>query len=337
MFFCCTPGFILKVCLSLLTRECYPSAAFVPMQSTPYTITLQARLEKKSVITNARTAHFVYEMPFATPVLMKLPDRTVIAARRYYGAGIRLEVYSVAAVKEVDLVMQVYEPSVFFLFNITGNAIYLFNKPRSMYVFKGKHCVPILAVAGRYTFTFRPGKSNCLLLATSAKLFEELGRKVYGSLPVPISSNMKKLLQQLQQAGGGDDITEGAIREIAEKMFVQYHVQAANTEKLAARGRNDIAERARDHLRAMVKTGNYKSFAEIADSLGTTPGKMARGFKKRFNLTLKRFVSEERMEMARTLLTEEGWLPAEVSSFLGYSRISSLFREYKRRWGQHPR
>jgi AraC-like DNA-binding protein len=63
---------------------------------------------------------------------------------------------------------------------------------------------------------------------------------------------------------------------------------------------------------------------------------MARAFKKKFHITLKKFISWQRMEKARELLSQPGYSPAVVAELLGYSRVSSLFREYKRKWGHPP-
>ncbi|GGH66708.1 hypothetical protein GCM10011379_21160 [Filimonas zeae] len=205
---------------------------------------------------------------------------------------------------------------------------------------------------GRCKFIFKPGNYDYLLFSIPKELFakkistagftylQKKGDRFLSGvdlLPVlPISAATKKLIKQLQQADKTNEHIETNLMNVFLQLLAKYDTQSSNAEKNATIATEELADKAKEYILAMIKNGNSKSIPEIAELLGTTPSRMARAFKHKFHLTLKELIKEERMITARNLLSIKGTSPAMVSAYLGYSRISSLIREYKKRWGTWP-
>ena len=111
---------------------------------------------------------------------------------------------------------------------------------------------------------------------------------------------------------------------------------AALTPDRARRGRRiDVAtlNRVRDHL--MSNAPGRPSVSEIERQHGIDRFTLARGFRRRFGVSPRRFVTHRRLEIARRLI-RDGVPLAEAAVAAGFADQSHLTRQFRRAFGISP-
>ena len=76
---------------------------------------------------------------------------------------------------------------------------------------------------------------------------------------------------------------------------------------------------------------------DVADAIGLEPNYLSALFKRCENISLKNYITSEKIKLVKNLLVYSDYTFAEVSSYLGFSSQSHMGMEFKRYTGMTPR
>ena len=82
--------------------------------------------------------------------------------------------------------------------------------------------------------------------------------------------------------------------------------------------------------------GDYRA-PELAAGLSMSESKLARLFRALYGMPLHRYVQEQRLEMAASLLTQGGVNISEAAFKSGYANMSWFAREFQKKFGMPPK
>lgn len=80
----------------------------------------------------------------------------------------------------------------------------------------------------------------------------------------------------------------------------------------------------------------HRTVAELSRMVAINATKLHEGFKIEFGLTIYDFLVNERMNLARRLLTETRKSISEIARLTGYKRQDSFAHAFKRQFGYTP-
>jgi AraC-like DNA-binding protein len=92
---------------------------------------------------------------------------------------------------------------------------------------------------------------------------------------------------------------------------------------------------ARDYLEAQLS--DPPALAEVARKVGLNEYKLKRGFKQLFGTTVHAYLTDKRLEHARSLLLDTDRTAAEVAFALGYSSPQHFSQAFKQHFGIAPK
>lgn len=84
------------------------------------------------------------------------------------------------------------------------------------------------------------------------------------------------------------------------------------------------------------KIDNPYSLIELSRAVGINDFKLKKGFKEIFGTTVFKYLFDERMERAKTLLLADNLIVSEISSIVGYKNPSHFTNAFKRKFGYSP-
>ncbi|MDQ1914123.1 AraC family transcriptional regulator [Paenibacillus sp. GD4] len=79
-----------------------------------------------------------------------------------------------------------------------------------------------------------------------------------------------------------------------------------------------------------------RPYEELAAQVGLTPSYLAKLFKRHAGMSMKKYMTQARLERARHLLSETTMNVSQVSDALGYSSIFLFSKQFKKQFGQPP-
>lgn len=129
-------------------------------------------------------------------------------------------------------------------------------------------------------------------------------------------------------------IETSLIQVILLQMYALF--QGKNTLGNTTLGKRDIdiAHELKDHLSQSFLEDH--SLGGLAQHFGTNTNKLMNVFKKVFGKSIFEFITDQRMDHARKLLTEEGLLVTEVARTIGYKNPNHFSTAFKKKFGMNP-
>jgi AraC family transcriptional activator of pyochelin receptor len=79
------------------------------------------------------------------------------------------------------------------------------------------------------------------------------------------------------------------------------------------------------------------SLSELSRLIGLNSNKLKKNFKEMFGVPVFKYIQEERLAKAHTLLKQGDMAVQEVAWFVGYESLSSFSNAFKKRFGMRPR
>ena len=80
----------------------------------------------------------------------------------------------------------------------------------------------------------------------------------------------------------------------------------------------------------------HYTIPELAKEVGTNESKLKKDFKKVFGMGIFEFLTNARMEKARSLLTEGKKSLKQIARFVGYKHISNFITAFEKKYSQSP-
>ena len=80
----------------------------------------------------------------------------------------------------------------------------------------------------------------------------------------------------------------------------------------------------------------HYTIPEIAKQVGINELKLKKGFKQVFGMALFEFLTNSRMEKARTLLTEKRKPLKQIARLTGYKHTSNFITAFTKKYNQSP-
>lgn len=84
------------------------------------------------------------------------------------------------------------------------------------------------------------------------------------------------------------------------------------------------------------KIDNPYSLIELSRAVGINDFKLKKGFKEIFGTTVFKYLFDERMELAKTLLLTDNLIISEIASIVGYKNPSHFTNAFKQKFGYSP-
>ncbi|HEX7904694.1 MAG TPA: AraC family transcriptional regulator [Chitinophagaceae bacterium] len=80
----------------------------------------------------------------------------------------------------------------------------------------------------------------------------------------------------------------------------------------------------------------HYTIPEIAKEIGTNESKLKKGFKQKFGMGIFEFLTNVRMEKARSLLAEDRKSLKQIARHVGYKHISNFITAFEKKYNQSP-
>ena len=129
-------------------------------------------------------------------------------------------------------------------------------------------------------------------------------------------------------------IETSIIQVVLLQMYSLFHNDEAFKAPSVNKRDQEIANELREHLNQTFLEDH--SIPSLAQHFGTNTNKLMNLFKKVFGKSIFEYITEQRMEHARRLLTEEGMLVTEVARNIGYKNPNHFSTAFKRKFGVIP-
>lgn len=80
----------------------------------------------------------------------------------------------------------------------------------------------------------------------------------------------------------------------------------------------------------------HYTIPEIAKEIGTNESKLKKGFKQVFGMGIFEFLTNARMEKARSMLAEDRKSLKQIARYVGYKHISNFITAFEKKYNQSP-
>ncbi|SRR5258706_6298643 len=80
----------------------------------------------------------------------------------------------------------------------------------------------------------------------------------------------------------------------------------------------------------------HHTISEISKEVGLNEWKLKNGFKQVFGMSLFEFLTDARMEKAKSFLTENGKSLKQIAHSTGYKHTSNFITAFKKKYHQSP-
>ena len=129
-------------------------------------------------------------------------------------------------------------------------------------------------------------------------------------------------------------IETSIIQVILLQMYSLFHREAGFKAPAFSQRDLDLANELQAHLSKSFLDDH--SIHGLARHFGTNTNKLMNVFKKVFGKSIFEYISEQRMQHARRLLSEEGYMVTEVARTVGYKNPNHFSAAFKRKFGVNP-
>jgi AraC family transcriptional regulator, transcriptional activator of the genes for pyochelin and ferripyochelin receptors len=151
---------------------------------------------------------------------------------------------------------------------------------------------------------------------------------------------MQVILQQILNCPYQDWMRQFYLESKALELLILWLDQAAERDKLPAScnlSRSDVdrVHQAKEIL--MQHLENPPSLLELARKVGLNDYKLKRGFRQLYGTTVFGYLHTQRMEKARTLLTNHQMKITDVAHAVGYASLPSFSSAFRKQFGVSPR
>jgi len=130
---------------------------------------------------------------------------------------------------------------------------------------------------------------------------------------------------------------EGKTLELMSSVMKQYRDDQRGTESQLLLRKFDLDKirEAKNILKANVS--DPPTIVELSKVVGINQTKLKKGFKYIYDTTIKKFIINERLELAKIMILQDEHNLKEISSKIGYSNRSHFSRIFKRKFGVLPK
>ncbi|TCD02725.1 helix-turn-helix transcriptional regulator [Pedobacter psychroterrae] len=284
-----------------------------------------------------------YQVMANLSVLKQLYSGTNIFTALLYG--------SVARKVMVNTIVK--EAFVAFMYVMKGEVSFqMQGRPERVVIDQGK-CFILYVPAGVYSSPWLPGKCTLAYFV----LHPRLVAKIFGDYPElhPAFNNLlqqdpeprlyhvcnisKSMQVQLRKLGSYQQqrklVTESAILAMFSELL-ETQLQQLNRHQYSSVGTLEIAMRVYEYIRDHAILGPLPKVEEIADHHHIGHRTLLREFKNRFGITLKDFITQEKMDAAHYLLAKDHLSVTDVSQRLGYGDPQSFSRKFRNHFNYSP-
>ncbi len=130
---------------------------------------------------------------------------------------------------------------------------------------------------------------------------------------------------------------EGKSLELISAAIKQFKDDARPSSEQRLLRRFDI-EQIRDAKKILKENlQNPPTISDLAKTVGINQTKLKKGFKYLYDSTIKNYVINERLELAKLLILQDEMDLKEIAAKIGYSNHSHFSRVFKRKFGVLPR
>jgi AraC family transcriptional regulator, transcriptional activator of the genes for pyochelin and ferripyochelin receptors len=154
------------------------------------------------------------------------------------------------------------------------------------------------------------------------------------------SPEMQVILQQILNCPYQDWTRQFYLESKALELLILWLAQTAERDKLPASCNLSLSDVDRVHQAREIliqHLENPPSLLELARKVGLNDYKLKRGFRQLYGTTVFGYLHTQRMEKARTLLTNSQMKITDVAHAVGYASLPSFSLAFRKQFGVSPR
>lgn len=164
-----------------------------------------------------------------------------------------------------------------------------------------------------------------------------------GSLVVLKNKRLEILMQDIHAELDQPGFAQGLLVEsVTTMMLVELARHVRQLERKNCRNGDSLAlatwqlRRIEERIQASLELG-YPLSSELAELCGISQGHLARAFKASTGWQIHKYIAEERLNAAKSMLAEEHYTCEEVSARLGFNSAGYFSTAFRRMTGKTPR
>ncbi len=233
----------------------------------------------------------------------------------------------------------------------------------SNYSPKNNNCIPVLIEEGEYNFFYLPKVNGTLNYKKSRKVVEiifteqyiknvfdnfykisaDFGKSVKEETPFvlfkkskPISHKMQLILNDIIDCSYDKEIKEvylsSKIKEVLSILIADLNSKSTNEIHLSDQQKIEQIERI-----VMQNLQNPPTIIKLSKIVGINQQKLKILFKKMYKTTVFKYITNQRMILAKKLLANKNLTISEISSEVGYKNPQHFTVAFKRKYNMLPR